>query len=144
MSLTMQQAVDAMLTLFEAAWDTTGHEAIYVDVPLTTAQEAVIKTGNAPWARVTVKHNVRTQQTLGSQGNRLFDNIGLIIVEVYTPKGDGLTTARSLSTIARDAFEGVSTPNGVWFRNTRVNEIGPEGHWYHTNVIAEFSYDEIR
>jgi hypothetical protein len=141
MSLTMAAAVDEMLTLFKDVWDDTGHEVMYADVPLTQAQLTLIESGNAPWARVSVKHNLRSQKTIGA---RLFDNLGIVIVEVYTPKGDGLTTARSLGTLVRNAFEGVSTPNGVWFRNTRVNEIGPDGHWSRVNVITEFEYDEVR
>lgn len=144
---TIAQAVDDIHARFKAAWDTVEHAVVYTDVPLSTAAEAATNPESAtlvPWARVTLRHNTRTQGTLVGVGGRRFDVRGVFTVEIYTPSGDGLTLARTLSRLVEQAFEGVSTPNGVWFRNTRTNEVGPDGPWFHVNVITEFLYDEVR
>lgn len=141
---TNQEAVDDIYTKFKVAWDTVGHPVIFQDVPLDTAAQAAIDTQEIPWCRVSIRHNTRVQATLNGPGGRRFDARGIFIGEIYTPTGDGMTLARSLSRLVEQAFEGISTPNGVWFRNVRTQEIGPDGNFTHVNVIAEFQYDEVR
>lgn len=144
---TEQEAVDSMMLTFQTAWDTTGHAAIYQDMPPSTAALAASDDTNSdvvPWARVGVVHVGREQLTMGGQGNRRFEANGLFTAEIYTPRGDGLTLARSLHRIVQQAFEGESPPNGVWFRNVRTEEVAPSGPWSHANVIAEFQYTEKR
>jgi len=142
---TINEAVDDMNDRFTDAWSTTGFPAVYQGVPPgDAAQAAIDSNGVTCWARITVKHNISTQQSLGGPGGRIFNRKGIVLMEVYTPTGDGLTQARNLGTILANAFEGVSTPNGVWFRNTRLNEVEPEGAWSRVNVITEFEYDEVR
>lgn len=144
---TIMEAEDDTLARFKAAWDTVGHAVVYTDVPLDAAAEAATNPESAtlvPWARVSIKNNTRTQATLAGPLGRRFDARGVFIAEIYTPAGDGLTLARILARLVEQAFEGVSTPNGVWYRNVRTNEVGPDGPWFHVNVIAEFQYDEVR
>lgn len=144
---TIVEAEDDILGRFKTAWDTVGHAVVYTDRPLDAVAEAATNAESAtlvPWARVNVKHNTRTQGTISGPPHRRFDVRGVFIAEIYTPGGDGLTLARILSRLVEQAFEGVSTPNGVWFRNVRTNEVGPDGPWFHVNVIAEFLYDEVR
>lgn len=144
-SLTKQEAVDEMLALFNTAW--APRAVVWEDVPPDAIALAAIDDTNTnvtAWARISVKHNGGYQQTLAGQGDRRFAKEGILLVEVYAPAGDGLTVARSLHTIVEQAFEGVSTPNGVWFRNVHTEEVGPDGPWTHANVIIEFSYDEVR
>lgn len=147
MSLTTQQAVDEMLTLFQTAWDTTGHQVIYPDVPLSEYQQKLIDGADGvdiePWARITVRHGRRRQRTFGHSANsRLYDSMGVVFIEVYTPMGTGLTQAYTLAELVRNAFEGISTPNGVWFRDVQIRESGSEGLWSSLQVTAEFEYQE--
>jgi hypothetical protein len=141
---TLLGAVDAVFGRFKAAWDTTGHPAVYEDVPPDAAMQAAINTGSVPWARVSLRENLRSQQSLGGTGNRIFSTQGIFICEIYCPSASGVFTCRTLGTLVLEAFEGVSELNGVWYRNVRFSPVGPDGHWYHSNVYAEISYDEAR
>jgi hypothetical protein len=145
MSLTKQQAVDEMFSALNAVW--APRAVVWEDVPPDAVTLAAIDDTNTnvtSWARASVKHNAGFQATLGAPGDRRFDREGILLVEIYAPAGDGLTLARSLHTLVEQAFEGVSSPNGVWFRNVHTEEIGPSGPWTHANVIIEFQYDEVR
>jgi hypothetical protein len=67
-----------------------------------------------------------------------------VTVQVFVPNGQGVTLADRLCKIAAEAFEGRHTPGGVWFRNVRMREVGPDGPWVQHNVVAEFTYDELK
>lgn len=140
-----QAAVNEILDIFIAAWTPTTHAVIFPDHELTAPQKALMASGAAPWARPSVKENFSEQGSLaGYTGQMRFDTIGQLFVEIYTPRGDGLQLARSLSTIVRDAYRKADTASGIWFYNHRFQPIGPEGLWYHFNVIVDFSYDEVK
>lgn len=141
MTATFKEAYDDILTIFKAAWDPTGYNAVYPN----TKGSADVPTTTAPWARLVVQHSPGGQSTLsGATGAQRFDREGLLFVQVFIPSGEGLSEAYALAKIIADAYEGASTPNAVWFRNVRVNEIGPSGSWYQVNVVVEFIYDEIK
>lgn len=140
----LTEARDAIQAHFKTAW-----EAQSPPVPKVLYQDVKdeIPVGTDPWARITIIHNTSGQATVGGAvGNRRFRRFGLVTVEVYTPFGDGLTNNDIFAKVAVDAFEGTRTSGGdsVEFRNVRSNEIGPDGDWFHTNVIAEFEYDEVK
>jgi hypothetical protein len=103
-----------------------------------------------PWARVVLQHITGDQYSLGVPGNRLWEHTGLLAIQIYVPIGRGLATARQLAMIAKNAFEGRSSPSGVWFRNCHFQEVGsdpdnPEVRaWDQTNVLVQFIYDERR
>ena len=139
MSLTLAQARDDMLKMISDAWLPTGKPILYEDRGGTPPKE-----GTA-WARVTIRHNRGDQETLSNPfGSRLFRRDGLVFVQIFTPVGNGLEQADALAKIALDAYEGKSSQNGVWFRNVRYREVGPDGNWYQVNVIAEFEYSEAK
>lgn len=105
---------------------------------------------DASWARIKVQHNAVRQVTVGGRvstggGGMRFRRVGLITVQIFTPVGDGLTQSDTLVDLVVDAFEGEDTGSDrVEFFNTRSNEVGSEGAWHQTNVIAEFRYDRIK
>lgn len=143
MSLTRKQAIDEICAIFKTAWDTTGHgsRVKYDNVGTTSTPPS----GQDPWARVTIKHGVSAQASLaGAVGTRRFRRTGTLAVQVFTPPGEGLSGATDLPKIVQDAYEGVSTTGGVWFRDVSINEIGPDGDFFQTNVVAFFEYDEIK
>lgn len=101
--------------------------------------------GRSAHLRVFVGHASGGQASLGGVGNRRFERRGIVTVQVMTPFGDGFTLADALATVARNAFEGVTTPNGVWFQNVSPGqEMGKTGPWQQTNVTATFVYTERR
>lgn len=138
MNLTFAQANDDILALLKTAWDPTGHEMFYDDI------REQRETDQSPWAQVVVRHAAGQQDTLGGIGNRSFLRLGVVIVTINTPSGSGLSTAYALAKVVADAYEGVSSPNGVWFRNVRINELGRDGAFYRTNVLIDFEYSEMK
>lgn len=97
-----------------------------------------------PWGRLTVTLANARQATFGAIGNRRFERMGLVTMQLFVPKARGVTVNARLAKIATDSMEGKSSPLGVWFRNVRATELGPEGPWYRTNVVADFVYDDIK
>ena len=154
MNCDMPTAVREILTAIKDAWATTtafgknGNTA--VDIRWPNNDTGVEPDQTLPWARVVLQHTAGDQYSLGPPGNRLFEHEGLVVVQIYVPVGRGLATARSLCMIAKNAFEGTSTPSGVWFRNCHFQEIGQDAEnpetkaWDQTNVICQFVYDEQR
>jgi hypothetical protein len=143
MSLTRKEAIDEICTVFKTAWDTTGHgDRVKYD---NVGKTSVPPSGQDPWVRVVIRHGTSAQGSLaGEVGTRRFRRTGLITAQVMEVKGQGLSGATDLPKIVQDAFEGVSTPGGVWFRDVAINEIGPDGDFFLTNVVAFFEYDEIK
>lgn len=136
--MTPEEAVDAILDIFKAAWDPTTFPAVYSDKP-----------GKAPetegvWARATVQHATGDQTSLaGETGTRRFTETGTVTVQVFAPLGDGRTEGYRASRIVRDAYRDARHPN-VWFRNARIVEASDNGAFTQTNVLATFSYDSVR
>lgn len=144
MTLTRAQGRDEINAALKAAVDvyntanSTAYPVFYDDVDKAEAD------AKGPHFRITVRHADGEQLTLAAVGNRRFMRGGVLIVQVMTPFGDGFTLDDVLATVARNAFEGVSTPNGVWFRRVAAKEIGKTGSYQQTNVTAAFEYTERR
>jgi hypothetical protein len=101
------------------------------------------KSLDVSWCRISVKHVSGKQATLANQVNqRRYRRNGLLIVQLFTPIGTGLSLADKYAKIILDSVEGKSTTSNVWLRNCRTNEIGREGSWQQTNIFADFEYDE--
>lgn len=147
MTPTYESAMDEILGLFSTYWNAQTPAVNSGSVP-AVAWPGVEFTPpvNAPWARITVKHNTSRQVTFGEPGQRRFLRPGLVTVQVFTPvsAGGGLSLVAKLGIIARDAFEGRGTATGIWFRNARIQEVGDDGTWHQHNVVVEFEYDEVR
>lgn len=145
MTATRTQARDEILGVFKTAWDadvtSASVQVIYPDNPDQPPND------NSPFTRLNIIHSPEGNQvTLQNEiGSRRFRRFGICISQVFTVRGDGLNLSDQLSTIARNAFEGVVTsPGGVIFRNVNAIEVGPSGIWFQVNVIANFEYDEVK
>ncbi len=152
MTLSQTQARDQIATLVKTATDAIAafgvnpdesENVIWDDTRRDIPSE---ESPPATWARVTVRHLTSEQASLSDEaGVRRYTRRGQVTVQIFTPlKGDGLVAADSIASAIQGAFLGVSTPNGVWFRSVRTNEVGIDGSWFQTNVLAEFQYDEVR
>lgn len=153
MSLTLQETYDEILTRFKDAWDDASggpFEVAWPDVPLTPLLQQYITgeiedtTDLQPWARVTIRPNVRDQRTLGSDGNRLWTRNGILFVEIFTPTGDGMVLSNTLCELVQNAFEGISSPHSVWYPQTRINVNGIEGLWSRNTVTVEWESQQKR
>jgi hypothetical protein len=148
MSLTLQEASDEIQGLFWDAWRALAPAANGGDLPAVQwpGVEDEPTPADKPFARFTMRHNTTRGQTLAPPGSRRFTRPGVLTVQVFAPTaaGGGLSLAQSLAIIARNAYEGVGTSSGIWFRNSRVQYIGVSGAWHQMNVTHEFEYDEVR
>ena len=142
-NLTYAEARDEIHTLFKTAWDagaeTAGQPVLYVDTKTEVPQTVDADSNPDLWAKITVLHNGGSN---GAIGNSLFNRFGVVTVQVFTAIGTGLSIGDNVYKIVGDSYEGKTTPGGVWFRNVSVNEVGPEGEWYQTNITADFEYNE--
>lgn len=144
-------ARDEIQALFLTAWNAAAAAANGGTLPKVYWQWVEVKDSDKPkgseaWARVTVLHNEGGQATFGTPGNRVFEREGIVTVQVFTPQklDQGGTRLEALGIIARNAFEGKATAGDVWFRNVRLQEASPDEPWWQLNVLAEFSYDELK
>lgn len=141
MSLTITEARDEMLTLFKDAWEadvtTAAAPIVWTDAP--DDNNVPNPETNDIWCRATVIHTVGRNSAIG---NKLFDREGVVTIQIFTRYGAGLANNDLACKVALDAFQGKSTSGGVWFRNVTLNEIGHDGDWFQSNVLANFEYTE--
>lgn len=140
------QARDEIYGVIKAAWDTTGLTMLFADVegdPESTQQTS--KTEPQSYARATIQHQDRFQTAIGnSNGQNRYEAQGVVIVQIFTPLGEGLSNADAYAILIQNALDGVRTSGGARFKNVTAREVGPDGPWYQTNVTAEFYYDEVK
>lgn len=139
--MTPTTADNEIKALFNAAWEADLASASIpilwqgVRDDLTTTPDGV---GNlSSWARCSVIHDFGENAAIGGSYHELG---GLVVISVFTPAGYGVTAGLDLANIARLAFAGQETPNGVWFTGVTVRTIGNDGTWFQTNVTATFRY----
>lgn len=139
MTMTFEQANDEILALFKTAWDTTDYKVSYTNVTPSFPDDP------EPWARPKMKHHAGGQGSItGGLGSRRYERLGLLTVQIFVPKGEGLSEAYSLGKVIADAYEGQSTAGGAWFRNIRPSEAGDEGDFEQLNMLIDFTYDEVK
>lgn len=144
MSCSFNEARDSMLKVFKDAWDPTGYPVVY---PKTAGAET--DDGDTPsanvWARATIRHADGFQSSLTGplEGVKRHSRVGIVIIQVFAKIGDGSTAAYDAAQIVANAFE-KSRDIPVWFRRVRINEIGARGAYDQINVLADFTYDDVR
>jgi hypothetical protein len=151
---TYDTARDEILDRFTVDW-AANSPAINGGVEPEVYYDGVGQTGKEPhdaaWVRIQIRHNAGGVTGIGGPAGarRRTTKLGLATVQVFTPlfnddgSARGLSLNEELAKVAKDAFEAQTTTSGVIFRNVRINEVGPGGPWYQSNVLAEFEYDEF-
>lgn len=146
--MTPDLARDEILKMFVDSWETdTPTIPDVLDVPLIIwPDENTSPNVEDPYVRPVVLHLGGGQGSLGGNGGRRFYRTGIFMAACYGPlgSGKGLTIAEKMANIALCAFEGKTSPGGIWFRNCRINEVGLTESWYQVNAVAEFLYDEVK
>ena len=138
---TYREAVDDMLGVFKAAWDTTGLTALYPGIDGSPPADFPVDLPG--WARVTLRHTDGRQVGHGEQGQQRFERHGLLIIQIFVSPGRGYGPAYDLAKVVTDAYQGATTSKGVWFRGHHPREVPSDGAWLQLNVHVEFEYDEI-
>lgn len=140
--MTREEARDAMFAHVRAAAllvPGAGPDGVAILWP-DTPQE--IPSGE-PWIRPVIRHATGRQNALADyNGKRSFMHAGVLMVQLFTPAGDGMVSSDSLTQTFLTYFEGIrSSP--VWYRNIRAMEIGKDGAAEQVNFLAEFQYDNL-
>lgn len=133
----LQDAYRQLLGTVSAAWATTGHPIFY---PNTVEK---LPSAVTPWARVQVLPTKSEQRTISRPG-QIYTSNGVLIIQVFTPPGDGIssTLQTSLVKILTDALRGQQTLGGLFFMEVTSQPIGMSGAWFQTNVACRWQYDE--
>ena len=134
-------ARDEMLALIKKAFDDNAPavELVYDDMKASKPE------GPAPWARATVRHTGGGESSISrGNGKGRYNRVGTVYVNLFAPPGDGLRVLDPLTKVALDAYEGKTTPSGIWFTRVQAREIGIVNGLYQVNVLANFSYDEVK
>jgi hypothetical protein len=98
-------------------------------------------TGELPWGRVTIKHNLGYRGSLANHnGNVLHRNEGTVIIQIFSPMAGGDVEGYYVAQFLQHAYK--KNHDGVWFRNSRINEVGPDGAFEQINVNIDFEYDD--
>jgi len=138
MTATVEQARDQMFGLIKDAWP-VGTTLIY-DGFKGEKPEAQVT-----WGRVSVRHFGGGQATISRLNSMSrYERRGTLYVNLFAPPGDGLRALDPLTKTVLDAIEGKTTAGGVWFTQVRVRELGIVEGWEQVNVLANFSYDEVK
>lgn len=100
--------------------------------------------GNTTHLRAFVDLTTEQPASVGGHQQRRYRVYGMVTVQCFTLFGDGQDSADIISGLVKSAFRGVNTgADAITFRNARVVDVGHDGPYLQTNVIAEFDYDEI-
>ena len=134
---TLNDARGAIYGAFKTGWGTTS--------VFTLDNETFKPPKGGVWARLVVRHAVRSQESLGGLGRRKFDSIGSAIMQCFGPLDKGVKGVDTLAEVAQGIFEGKTLlPENIRFTSAVVTEIGPTEDWYMINVESLFTYTETK
>lgn len=139
MTTTLSQAKDEIYAIIKEVWDPTNYEVLWDDLtgepPDTTD----------PWIRTSIYFSDGGQGSLcGEEGATIWSRTGFVTIQLFSPSGQGMDNNLSYGQEFLNAYEGVRTASGVWFRNARYNPIGISGNFFQGNAIVNFMYDDVK
>lgn len=150
MTATAAQAIDEMMGVLNTAWladaDTLDLALLWEDVAIKPPVTADANAQAAPWGKGFIRHAAGGMASLTSEtGKRRYRRTGTIVIQIFSPAGEGRTRNRVIAPVARDAYEAAqSTTLGIEYRNARIEDLGEDGTWYQSNVLVDFEYDEVK
>lgn len=143
--MNMQDAIDAMLGIVDAAAITVtgGPMLMMYEDKINPAIPNGIPASEVLWARAIVRHATGAASSLtGAEGAIKYLNTGIVWVQIFAPKGDGLVLLRAAAETVQNAFR--TARLDVWFRDMQAVEMGSDGAFERMDVKAKFEYDVIK
>jgi hypothetical protein len=148
---TYPSAIDQINEQFMTAWQAGAIDIVgYVpEIRWDGNEKATPPDGQKFWVLHSVQNVKEMQASLsdntGLPGQKRYTSLGLVIIQFFMPKNvaNAKSLGRTLAMIAKNAYRGKNTANGIWFKNVRINDLPTFEDWYRLNVIAEYSYDEL-
>ncbi len=136
-SSTLSEARETIYETFNTAW--AGQ------TQLTFDNEKFDPPDDASWVRLSVRHKISTQETLGALGNRKFLRGASCFIQIFTVFDIGTATADGLVETARAIFEGTSiSGTTIRFNDVIVREEGRDKSWFYVVIEATFEYNELK
>jgi hypothetical protein len=135
--MTPNAAREVIYAAFVSDWD-VGPLSEY-----TFDNEIYTPPPDAPWVRVTVRHMISGQETLGGTGTRKFTRTGKVFIQIFTLQDSGTQLADVFVEKAKSIFEGRVFPGPLWFKDANVMENGADGAWYGITVSIDFQYEDV-
>lgn len=103
---------------------------------------------DAPWANFRVIRLPGGQGTLGKPGNRKMDRVGMVLIDLREPPGDGEGNISDLAERAAKIFENcrILATHDIRFAEVEPGEAHhiDKGRWWGVSVEGRFDYEEIR
>lgn len=144
------QARDSMALILRDAWAVADWAALGLAEPppiIWQGRGADAKPDlDGPYIIWMAKHASMPQSGFSNEiGEVKYSSVGVIVIQCKAPllPGNGFEVAEQMAIIARNAYRGKQTPDCIWFRNARIEEVGPDAGWYLFNTFVEFDYDEV-
>lgn len=140
--MTPIEASQAIASTIEASWTGTALDRVVFD------GQRASPGGDDPslaWVRVTIVELTPGPATIGTAGDRLVVQRGLLIAQVFTPleDADSALPAVELATTFRDLFHAQAIgADPIHFEPAAPRRIGVDGGWYQVNVSIPFAYHE--
>ena len=110
----------------------------YQRTPVAWPNAAFTPPDDEPWVRLTILGGDGRQ--VATAGRRL-RRVGVVKVQVFVPEGSGDPQARSIADEVASLFE-AGTYEGIRFRASDLEHVGPDGASYQLNVSIPFEWDE--
>lgn len=142
MSIETDQAVREMFAALKAGWDAS-YPGLVVFWPDVAQDGPPQGDPPPPWVRVTVDHVASDERAYGGDRQHHHEETGVLTAQCFQPRGAGLPDQYDLGKVTRNSLRNRRTPGGVRFSNVRISEIGADGIWWQTNVLANFRYDQF-
>lgn len=133
----MTDVVDARKAIVDR-WNT-----LWASETPTWYDNEKVKTDVAEWARLTIRHEVGAQDSLGPPAARKYVYGGRIFVQLFVARDAGGARLAVLQQQAIDVFIGARF-DGVWVTRAIPRELGEDGKWSLARVEFEFSYEQTR
>ncbi len=147
--MNVTQGRDAIFTKIKATLDADPVSApvkvLYWDTPqdVPRTQDGTTQAAD-PYIFAFVTFNGGGQSTLADQsGQTKFERFGIATLQIRAPFATGQSLLDELVEIGLRCFE-KQEANGVWFRNVRPIDLGHDGEWFRTDVLADFEFDQLR
>ncbi len=139
--MTEAQAVEAIYQRWIDAWP-----SLQSAIPYTFDNE--VATAVPSFARVSIVHSTAQQSTIGPSGSRMFERVGNIAVQLFTPVNVGRKSLAELADSVRAVYEsrriavvGVDEPLYTFAGATRGETT--DGEFFMATVVVPFSYRSI-
>lgn len=97
----------------------------------------------APWVRLSIRTDVRGQETLGPEGGRKFATNARVLVQIFTALDTGRQKGDTIGRAVLTIFEGKSF-SALNFTNGLVRESGVFNGWQQHTADVQFAYYETK